>query len=458
MSLASCDDFLDITPDGQVKRDEMLKTQEGIEDALYGVYAQMRQASLYGVELSFSGLEVLAQNLDCFGSQSVTALGTYNWQHSSVLSWASSIWTSMYKNISAANSVLAADAVAKASEFPYTIYKGEALAARAFMHFDLMRLFAQQYTLNEKADGIPYQTEFSLNTPKFESLADNYAHVIADLREAETLLASEALPHAAITFMNDRQTHLNLYAVQAMLARVYFTMGNKEKALEYARKVIGSAPYKLKEKTEVVGDVAGVLSQKECLFGVYSSTFYSSVSALLQQQTSYTSLDPRDDFIDYYNREADGHDYRYDAYFTSVETGGETHYRLSKFTDPYELQNIAANRPDYLITGINLIRIPEMYYICAECLLNSEPQDAIGYYNDVRVSRGLEKLAEGAKLTMDLINLERFKEYYGEGQAFFNFKRQNARIPSASDPNVYYEPYADIYVVPIPTEEYANRY
>ena len=30
----SCDDFLDITPDGQVKRDPLLSTPEGIEDAM----------------------------------------------------------------------------------------------------------------------------------------------------------------------------------------------------------------------------------------------------------------------------------------------------------------------------------------------------------------------------------------------------------------------------------------
>ena len=47
----SCDDFLDITPDGQVKRDELLNTKDGIEEAIYGVYAQLRSNSLYGQEL-----------------------------------------------------------------------------------------------------------------------------------------------------------------------------------------------------------------------------------------------------------------------------------------------------------------------------------------------------------------------------------------------------------------------
>ena len=59
VALASCSKFLDITPDGQVKRDEMLQTTEGIEDALYGAYAQLRSATLYGENLSFSTCEVM---------------------------------------------------------------------------------------------------------------------------------------------------------------------------------------------------------------------------------------------------------------------------------------------------------------------------------------------------------------------------------------------------------------
>ena len=47
LSVTSCDDFLDITPDGQVKREELLSTSEGIEDALYGV-AQRQGAIVCG--------------------------------------------------------------------------------------------------------------------------------------------------------------------------------------------------------------------------------------------------------------------------------------------------------------------------------------------------------------------------------------------------------------------------
>ena len=455
--LSACDDFLDITPDGQVKRDEMLLTTEGIEDALYGAYAQMRLPELYGMALSVYGIEVLAQNMDCRGSNIAENMGTYNWEYSDVRDWAESLWTAMYKNISNVNSVLAADLVAGATEFPYTLYKGEALALRAFMHFDLLRLFAPQYTLDTAAGGIPYQTEFSLHTPDFESMTANYDHILADLLEAERLLADEGRHPDETPFLLDRQIHLNLHAVRAELARVYLTRGDKARAAEYAAKVIEQSPYELKTKTEVLNDVAGILSRKECLFGIYYANFYSYVNTLLQQQQSFYSLDPRDDFLDTYNLEADGLDYRQTAYFTAVETGGDMHYRLSKFTDIYELNNMAANRPTDLILGINLIRMPEMYYILAECLLDDDPALARTYYDAVREHRGLEPLAADRDLTLDLINLERFKEYVGEGLTFFNNKRLNLPMVAA-DGSVTYPPSNGIYVVPIPDPEYANRY
>lgn len=457
MLTVSCEGYLDIIPDGQVKREEMLKAPEGIEDALFGVYSQMRQQSLYGMALSIYGIEVLAQNMDSQWSDFSNNLGTYNWEYSDVRDWSEGLWTEMYHNISNVNSVLDAELVRDAKEFPYTIYKGEALALRAFMHFDLIRLFAPQYTLDKTVGGIPYQSEFSLNTPDFESLEANYSHILADLTEAEELLLDEDLHAGETQFMIDRQTHLNLHAVRAELARVYLTMGNREKAAEYAGKVIESSPYTLKEKTEVINDVAGVLSRKECLFGVYYADFYSNVSTLLQQQQSFYSLDPRDDFLELYNTDADGLDYRQTAYFTAVETGGELHYRLSKFTDIYELNNMAANRPAELIPGINLIRMPEMYYIMAECLMDSDNPRALEYYNAVRGHRGLEPIGPERALTMELLNQERLKEYFGEGLTFFNSKRLNLTITSADGTKVY-QPSNDIYVVPIPDAEYANRY
>ena len=463
----SCEDFLNITPDGQAKRDELLGTQQGIEDAMYGVYSQMRSTTLYGQELHFQTLEVMAHNLYCDGNTSIEALGRFEYDNTNVKSLFESIWTAMYKNISNVNSVLDAPLVADAKEFPFTVYRGEALGLRAFMHFDLVRLFAEQYTVNPEADGIPYSNDFSLETPEFESLAKNYKHILADLHEAEQLLENEDEYEGSGNYMLDRQIHFNKYAVWATLARVYLTMGDNENACKYAKKVIDESGFVLREATKEY-DLAGVLSETECIFGIYSKNFYSQVYAKLQQTTTRYSLNLRYDYLDRYGKDKLGHDYREDDNFEMATIGSDKLVRLKKLTEHYELNNIVANRPEHLILGINMIRIPEMYYIVAEVMLEKNPEMAFEYYNKVREHRGLEPLTGttidedtgetvSRPLTLQHINDERFKEYIGEGQLFFNMKRLNLEILSF-DGTVVYEPSKDIYVVPIPDIEKENRY
>ena len=467
LATTSCEDFLNITPDGQAKRDELLETQQGIEDAMYGVYSQMRSTTLYGQELHFQTLEVMAHNLFCDGNTSIEALGKFEYENTNVKSLFEGIWTAMYKNISNVNSILDASLVKNATAYPYTIYRGEALGLRAFMHFDLVRLFAEQYTVNPAADGIPYATEFSLKTPDFESLAKNYEHILADLLEAERLLSDEDEYEGLGNYMLDRQIHFNKYAVWATLARVYLTMGDKENAAKYALKVINAGKYTLREKTKE-HDVAGVLSETECLFGIYSKTFFEQVYAKLQQTTTRYSLEPRSDYSDIYAKDKLGHDYREDDFFDMATLGDDKRPRLKKLTEYYELNNIVANRPEQLILGINLIRIPEMYYIVAEAMLEQDSAMALEYYNEVRVHRGLEPLTGttvdeltgeevDSPLTLGQINDERFKEYFGEGQLFFNMKRLNLDIKSY-DGSTDYKASKDIYVVPIPDIEKENRY
>lgn len=460
LSMTSCNDFLDITPDGQVKKDEMLSTPTGVEDALYGVYSQLRLDALYGQELSFSSIEVLAQYLDCYGSDGVTAMSNFRYDDTRVKDIFEAVWTEMYKNISNVNAVINCDLVKGATSYPATIYRGEALGLRAFMHFDLVRLFTEQITRNPSAKGIPYATEFSLDTPDFQSAAKVYELILADLLEAERLLANEEEYKNASTFMTDRQTHFNLHAVRATLARVYLTMGDKDNALSYAQKVIDESGYSLSEKTEVNRDLAGVLSIKETIFGVYYGTFYAQVNEMLQKETSFKSLAPRDDIMDFYDADVVGVDYRATAYFTAVDggTGGQMKYRLSKLTNPYELENRPAERPADRILGINMIRMPEMYYIAAECLLDKDYDEALRLFDEVLTHRGLEPLenwnAPQNRLTMDAINAERYRELIGEGQTFFNLKRQHLPISRyTTNGETFIQPSNAIYVVPIPDIE-----
>lgn len=448
--LSSCEDFLDVNPDGQVKKEQLLSTKDGVESAMYGVYANLRTTSLYGASLTYKHLDVLAQHFDCAGNDLYTQLGLYNYSHSDVKSIFEAIWTAMYNNISNVNAIINCDLVNNAEKYPYTIYKGEALGLRAFMHFDLLRIYTEQITRNPSAKGIPYATEFSLKTPDFSTAQEVYNYIISDLEEAERLLADEEYYADESDYMLDRKIHFNIHAVRATLARVYLTMGNKEKAAYYAKKVIDESSHSLTEKIDVDGDLAGVMSNTETIWGVYYAEFYSLVNSALQQYQTRSSLNPRRDYTDIYNKNIDGIDFRLDAYFGIV---GET-VRFIKLTNVYELRGIAGNRPTDLILGINMIRLPEMYYIMAEALLNTDIASATEYFNEVLEHRGLTAIDERVTpltLTQELINDERYKEFWGEGQSFFNLKRTHSSISLPDGTTV--QPSDDVFVIPIPDIE-----
>ena len=118
----------------------------------------------------------------------------------------------------------------------------------------------------------------------------------------------------------------------------------------------------------------------------------------------------------------------------------------------------ASSKPSDLILGINMIRLPEMYYIMAEALLDSDIELATKYFNSVIEHRGLtaiDQRVNALNLTMELIKDERYKEFWGEGQSFFNLKRTNSAI-SLPDGSLV-QPSNATFVVPIPDIEFDYR-
>lgn len=447
----SCDNFLDVHPDGEVLGKDLLTDRKGFENAMYGAYATMRTPTLYGKNMSYYTLDIMAQYFSCQGNQGITDLSTFNYyKNADVKKLFFDIWSGMYQNISYVNNVLInLEKQSPKSLELYDIYKGEALGLRAFMHFDLLRLFTEQ-TTNNDTKGIVYSTAFSVKPADIISKKDALHRIISELREAEHLLDNQELYDLATendAYLRDRNTHFNLHAARATLARVYMTIGNTDSASYYAEKVIKESGLSLVNKTEIAGDIIGTLSKKETIFGVYSKDFYTNTKADLYDATTFTSLDPRRNIQQIYSTTDGSNDYRYGAWFLPTNEG----HRFIKLTDKVQLEN--GTRPEGQIPGINLIRLPEMYYIMAECLLSQDKEQAMKYFNDVLNSRGLASTDE---LTLSMITDERYKEFIGEGQTFFNMKRLNLDIVNIGEETV---PASNaIYVINIPEEEFNYRY
>jgi hypothetical protein len=104
------------------------------------------------------------------------------------------------------------------------------------------------------------------------------------------------------------------------------------------------------------------------------------------------------------------------------------------------------------------IRLSEMYYIAAEASFAINPNDALGYYNTIRAKRGI-----GATVTtmpskaafIDRLLAEARKEFYGETQLFYMYKRLDHAIVVSSTQTIL--PSDKIFVLPIPPDEFTYR-
>ncbi len=117
-----------------------------------------------------------------------------------------------------------------------------------------------------KAHAIPYVTTYEFYVTPFSSVTEVYDKIIQDLERAiglladdESLMEAERTGHAA-DFVSARETHFNLYAAEAALARVYWMKGDLKNAKIYAQKVIDSHKFQLVDKTEVESMVQSKLS------------------------------------------------------------------------------------------------------------------------------------------------------------------------------------------------------
>lgn len=463
----SCKDFLDVQPKSEKLEYLLFKDAQGFEDAINGVYGSLQQGELYGKDLVWGIPEVLAQNLDGQSTEMV-ALAKFQYTGNDHLRQRlSSLWTKTYELIGYTNNILNQLTKKSESDLPlYKFYRGEMLGVRAMLHFDLLRLFAP---MDMSTRGIPYLRDYSYKVQDFSKVGEVYESILRDLKEAEELLEDDG-QHVAFPrsdkkyskFLNYRETHFNLYAVYALFARVYWMKGDLPQAASYAQKVIESGKFPLVGETEAQDYLAGVLSPKETIFGVYSPSYLKTCREYFYDYQSYKSYNPYSDasgsnhllpYVAVYDKDVEptSQDFRRSHFKES--TG---YAKFLKFTDYHTIENTVTPERRAMIPGITLLHSSEMYLIAAEALLESDYNKALGYFNDEVTSRGLPRLKEDVTLTKEMIFNEYHKELFGEGQLWYNMKRLNMDITSNAESRVI-KASDDIYVIPVPKEEFKYR-
>lgn len=476
--IMSCDSFLDVNPAAEVVNDDMFDNAQGCEDALTGIYGKLKSGSMYGEYYNWGVFDLLSQDLGCTSSLT-TQLHFARYEYSQVGRVLQNMWKIPYEIIGYVNNAIYNLEQKAEGTFPYqNLYKGELYALRAMLHFEVVKCFAPHVEQNAEAQGIPYVTEYTFEHTPFSTVGEVYEKIVSDLKTAQGYLEEDkgnlSWPRVdedkdIHDFMRYRQTHLNYYAATGLLARVLRMKGDYNAARTEALKVIDSKCFPLATKDEIPSLVAGTLSKKETLFGVYSTDYLETTKPKLYDGKSWSSLFPyhalfkqylfnfEDVYAEFLGNNS-GNDARL-RWIRPNESGPD--YLLLKNVDVFFIKDAdetPASRE--LVEGISLIRVPEMYYIVAEAYIRENKlNEAAAYLNPVLLSRGLTRLEDRDPVlqpSLELLYSERHKELYGEGQRWFDMKKMNMEIRSNEQYEVF--PASDkMYVFPIPEGEFEFR-
>lgn len=479
LSLSSCEKWLSISPKSEIASDELFKSEQGFKDALMGAYLLMTDRGIYGFESNIGFVDVLAQQYPTTANNHPYAnVSNYQYQSSAVINFKDNIWSKSYSTIANLNNLINTidDYKDKIHPAHYALIKGEALGLRAFIHLDLYRLFGYGNLKNSPADldriALPYVDKYSKSITPPVSGGTFLSSVERDLKDAESLLVGYdpvlidyskndigvELPNSD-QFYDNRRMRFNYYAVKATQARLFLWRGEYQKAQDAAELVATQA------RGSLVSFHSGNINDPNPVNKDYTFSTEHLFALNVQNMTDYikpyiTQYGPdglnanskrlhhsgtmANTLYEITTKEGMSlSDYRYKELYNKIS---QTDYLLLKF---HFVENTR------FFDRLPLIKLPEMFYILAECYNETgNTASAVQQLNIVRSNRGIAnayKLSESLNKTevQAQIQLEYRKEFVSEGQLFYYYKRRgNATIPNtnkAMDNTVY--------VLPLPQRE-----
>ncbi|MEM9329269.1 MAG: RagB/SusD family nutrient uptake outer membrane protein [Bacteroidota bacterium] len=455
----SCDALLDIEADGTITGD-VFSNPERIEEALLGAY------------YSFGGISDGADGGELFGGDFMlipTLLAHSNdleiaWDDVNGPAYSDFIdkeivvtnlrvaanWRRAYEAINLINTVIENIDVAPAGD--QNRIHGEALAMRGILYFEMVRLWAPQYSeSNTSTPAIPIRTTpvfdiEEVETPTLSTIGQVYNQAENDLMQASTLLQP----------FGGNGTRLSYYACQAYLARISLQKSDFENALLYANEVIESGRYRLAATPiegfnrssnspedifaiqQTLANTAGDVNTGTGVVNYFSSLPSNGLGvARILRNSLNTELTVNSPLY-----EATDLRYTVDTEVASNATSASIStmfYRNLRNQDPDILSSSKYLRGDQVIP---VIRLAEMHLIRAEALFEADPfvinSQALDDLNEIRSRAGLPTVAasffESPFAFYEAIILERNRELLYEGQLLWDMKRLDRQIGSAFEP------------------------
>jgi len=377
-----------------------------VRGILNGMYDRMSKSGYWGRDIIICG-EVRGDNVFAnANSGRFLTVGEMNLTSSTAE--ATNIWQQAYRVVANANIVINATGITGNLQ-QINQAKGEALAARALAHFDLLRVFGQQHVTGQggmNSLGVPYVKEYkgANQFPPRLTVDQCKQFVYADLDAALGLMS--------VSLNSTTKQTISTHAVNAIKSRVATYFGDTAIALTASAAVIGqfsiipaagfqaswsqaAAPSNsIFELSQLANDNNGING----IANIYRGTAYGDIQVLNEFPV---------------NAEFSVTDVRNSVGMIAVVTG-----RLRN-QGKYPTMGVFSDK-------IKVIRYEEIVLNYAEALLATNPAGALVQLNSIATARN------GSTYTVaTLVNIlkERRKELCFEGFRFDDLARTGRNIP-----------------------------
>lgn len=457
--IQSCNDFLEQEPGEQTSITEQLKNKQGALEAMNGIYSKLEgtlrpvpysiYADLQGGNLKFTPRINSAVELNGQIRINDNIAGFYSFDDQAQDSDLANFYGSCYEIINQANLLLEfTDALPDAIAAEKNQIKAEALTIRAYTHFLLSQVYAQNYDYTADAShlGIIYN-KASLNEkltyPPRETLASTYTFIINDITTALDLYSDITL------LTGPSYSYFNKTSAKALLARVYLYKKDWKNAYDTANDVIANSGVTLVPSDNYVAQWEQPdLPVSEILLE-FSIRRNDTGAARLTMSTPYGYTDPAS--YGYYAASED---------LINLYENTDIRKQLFLKKSILTIVNLKTELLDYNFTkkfqdnpGYVAFRLSEQYLIRAEAALGlNNPDQTRADINIIRERAKVSLLIDNTNIAEALF-LERRKELCFEGHLFFDIAR-NKRGVSRTDGcislncNIKYPSLK--YVLPIP--------
>lgn len=479
-SLQSCNKWLEATSSTQVSDITLFSSRSGFQDALCGVYISM------GDEYEYGGMWTWYVNELAYGpyaqqiSPLFTAIQNHEWDDTQVNRLIEGMWRAGYFSIANANKVLyeldaRPDIVSDRIE--HNLMKGELLALRAYIHFDLMRMFG----LAQLGDGdfdkyaVPYVTTYEKEPTPQKTYSETLVLLESDLDTAISLLEDDPIRgNASQDFMANanadgfwdaRNKRMNYFAAKALKARVLLFEGEADAAAAAAREVIDEAAaagafrwVDAEAMTKATSnDVVDWTFSSEQLFALEVSGLQNLTDLYIFNSlgtgSSSIFIDKSISDLTLFNP----------ALISASEDIRGPALMLKFYGNqyrPYKYYNNSSYFADYR-NRVPMIKVSEMYMIIAEVAAEKGDRDTVvEAVGAIRSHRGIQDIAasfigqtESTYYLAFAVFVEYVKEFMGEGIAYYATRRMMPKMHTFLNLHQDWSPRLWLTPYPYPTDE-----